>query len=1119
MKKLFLIMLALSVLGGANAQTILEEGFETGNTGETLTPVASGAGWTVINGYKGENAKYNWHNYYSPAESETGATITGNCCASVDAPFVYGEGEGVGPREEILLTPELDLNDTYQLQFTFRVSPVNAYENQRYDIQIRVVENGNLAGAETIFSIQNEKMLRDAGITVFPISNWNQYTARVDLSEFKGEKVKLAFVYKMYQETANVLWLDDVSVKKVVAPTGPQASVSLDRFDFGQLYVGEKKYTDVITLTNTGKDGLKITGVDLPEGVAINIDTEKVDLDRYQQVDFQLSYTASLKSPASANAVIHTNGGDVTIALSASKQFVPAGSMLENFEGYFPPAGWQANGWSQTKTAIEGDQSVYCGGGFSVCTLTSPRLDLFDGGTLSFTYYNAHDDEDYPEYDITLQVSYDGGNTWVTKWTSDYENGLNQLLTQSVNLGFGDENCYVRWVYPMVESDDEGAYPHSTFYLDRVVLPNVYGMDGVPGKTTLVSPANNAENVYPKDLKLEWGPAQFADGYKLYVGTSRDANELINGIDLGNALTYTIPACDYETTYIWKVVGYNSKGDCASPSSWRFTTQRDASVSAYPYIENFEKGQLPEGWVNSPSANYARTWNVNTLKPYTNNGVTYNVLHTIWLQTGDSNWVGTQEFQLPDDKSMSISYIWGDEHPASLVADPTETVKKNNVDPNNGISETFFEINAGNGWETLSNISENYFDEDKKHWINEKVDLAAYKGKKVQFRWRHVSYSGKDNGGSITHIVLEENNDQNAIFNKSGWEAGKVNYLKAAKTSEVYTVVNKGSAPLKVKTAAFGTPYFATSIAEGDEIPADGSLTFDMTFNALDCNRQVDDVLTVIFESGYKMTLPVSGTGLDEHTRYYSFEPNDLDHSWENDFTMIDVDKGINFNFGSYWVHYSAGGQKSAFTAENDSKEDGMYGMMSPVSGNWALVAASPANGAADNWIIFRKFNASTDSKFDFYARNLETANSVLPDPKHHVEVLVSTEGNTSTSDFKTVMRDTEMPHLDEGQWNHYEVELGQYAGQNIHVAVRHTTASASNVAFFDDFTFSNIDKGSEGVECVDSVSADAIVKVYGFDGQLVAEGPASMLNTLARGLYIVRINDGGELKTIKVKI
>ncbi len=1118
MKKYYLPLVALAfAAGSANAQTILSEDFETGNTGNALHPIAVGAGWTTVDSYKGSNASYTWHNYYAnPNGENANPTISGACCASVDAPLSINPTDGGGPREEILLTPELDLNDTYQLQFTFKVSPINSSDNSRYDLQVRVVEGDNLNGAETIFSIQNEKMLRESGISVFPIPDWAPYTAKVDLSDFKGSKVKLAFVYKMFAQSANVVWLDDVSVKKHTPATTPLPSLSMDRYTFPTVYIGEKRYSDPITLTNVGKDGLKITGIDCPAGFGTNLNTGAVDLKTFQSVMFNIFYKAEMASAADGKIVIHTTGGDATINVAASKQLVPDGASLETFEAYFPPAGWENKGWGWTTIALEGDHTAYQSGDFSKTYLRSPRLDLIDGGKISFTYFNSYDGDYAPEYDITLELSIDGANTWKTVWTSDYQNGLNKTLTEEIDLGQGSDNCYVRWVYPAVESDDEGAFDHSTFYLDCVVLPKLFGADGVPTAAFDPTPAPGTQDVYPKGVTLSWAPAQFATGYKLYLGTTSACNEVIDGQDLGNALSIDLPDLGYETRYCWKVIPYNAKGDANNNiSTWTFTTQKDASITSFPYEQNFteSKNDLPTGWISTPSATYSRTWSVNGIKNYQHDGKTYNVAFTTWLNAGESNSMLSPEVTLPADKPMCISFIWGDEHPASLKVDPTGMVQKNNVAPNNGVSEMTFDIYVDGQWTTLSTISEGYVDdEDYKYWINERVDLANYAGKKVQFRWFHKSYSGRDNGGSVTHVVIDEAKGDNAAFNRSGWNTGKVNYEKSIASGDLFTIFNLGSNDLTIKSVGFTTPNFTTSLKAGDVLAAGSATPFTMQFDALQSAGTVNDTMSVEFEGGHTATLALEGEGLPQGTFYFSFEPNDLDYKWDEEFTMIDADKAPNYSFSSYWIYYSADGMRGAFSCESDSKEnDGMYGMMNPVSGMHALVASSGETVNADNWIISRRLVAGNNAKFDFYARNWESLESVLPDPKHSVSVLVSTGSNTKTADFSPVLYPTEIPFLHSGEWNHYEVDLSAYAGQSLYVALRHTTGSPSNLAFFDDFTLSDFAVDASGIENVTAeetagIPADARVEVYNINGVLVATGVGPRaLDQLEKGFYVVK--------------
>ncbi len=1105
------------VAASSKAQTILEEDFEVGATESKSTPLTRGEGWTTVNSYSGTKMEYNWYNYYSDPESQSGSVISGSGCAACDGPI--SGTEGAGPREEILLSPELDLNDTYQLQFSWKVSPMASQEKSLYDLQVRVVTDGKVEEAETVFSIQNESMLRESGVTVFPIDTWDLHTSKIDLSDWKGEKVQLAFVYKMLAPIANIAWIDDITVKKFTPATGPVASVNLDRYDFKDVYIGEKFYSEVFTLTNTGKNGLKITGFDLPTGVTTTLDADAIELRSYDKVNFQLAYEASLTSPASGTAVIKTNGGDVEIKFTATKQFVPDGSYYEGFNAYFPPAGWKNYGWSATKSALEGDQSVYCSGDFSNCYLRSPRLDLSDGGTLKFTYYNQYDGESVPEYDIEVQVSYDGGDNWTTKWVSDYQNGLNQVLTAEVELGLGSDESYVRWYYPAIETDDEGAYEHSIFTLDRVILPHVYGAEGVPGNCTVIAPANNATEVYPKNIVLQWGPAQFATGYKVYVGTNSSVNDLIEGVNVGNTLTYTIPQAAYETTYRWKIVAYNDKGESTTASTWRFTTQKDASVMEFPWEENFDgcttAQPVPTGWLSVTTSEYTfPKWSPNEYYPYGGKGVS---LATGWMSAGNASTLTSPEFTLPaEGKSMSISFVWGDGHPSDLQVDDTGLLKKQNVAGGNGYSDVVFEIYADGEWKQAAYLSENADNNGKKYWREETIDLTDYAGKKVQFRWINNSYGSSHDGAALDNVVINGTVEDGVIFNKANWAAGKINYMKAANSGDLLTLKNNGKNNLKVKKVSFTNANFESSITAGEEIASGEGLAFTIQYNAGDQTGIVEDEMVVEFESGYKATLPVSGETLPEDILFYTFEMNPLEYDWKTDFTQIDVDKKSNHELGYYQTVVENDGGKYAFTQVTNNNLQ----MLAAKTGTHTIAAAAPADqSAADDWLISKLMMAHEGATFDFYARNLGTVNTVFigDNDLHRVEVLVNEAGNTDIANFKTVMADTEMPYLEENKWNHYTVDLSAYAGKNIYVALRHTTVSANAMAFFDDLTFTHV--GAPDMTGIDSVKKgvdrNAQVTVYTVGGVLVAKGRAAeVLQRVGRGLFVVKTADGQVLKT-----
>ncbi len=1109
MRKVYLMLMLAFTMLSINAQTLLDEDFETTQTDTNYSrPVAKGDGWTTVDSYSGEKAQYNWVNYYS----EKG-TIGGTHVAACDGP-ILSDGDGVGPREEILLTPELDLTDTYQLSFDWVVSPMYSQAKSLYDFQVRIVENGDVDNAETVFSIQNEGDLKESGVMEYPITNWNPHTSKLDLSEWKGKKIKVAFVYKMLTTVANIVYLDNVSVKKFTPATTPVPSLSLDRYDFGKVYIGEKFYSEKFKLTNNGKSGLQITSVDLPEGVSMNIDPSTVNLGKYESTYFQFAYKASLTSPASAKVVLHTNGGDVMVDLTATKQVIPEGMTEETFETYFPPAGWKNEGWSKTVTALEGDVSAYASASLTDNYLTSPRLDLTNGGKVMFTYYNHFDSEEggtYQNNDISLELSTNGGKTWTSKWTYDYTKESSGESLE-IDLGVGTDNSYVRWHNTAISTSDDGVDEYADFYLDRIFLPTLYGQDGAPLASSLVAPADSTTEIYPKNIKLEWTPALFAEGYSLYVGTAENVYNVLDGQNVGDALTYTLPTVDYETTYYWKVVPYNTKGEAQDVSVWHFTTQKDASTADYPYVEDFSDNKIPTGWTTDGESQYNRAWAPNNVK-----GNPAPCLYATWLNAGEHISVTTQEFHLPANKTMAISFDWGDRHPTDLIPDESGIAKKENVEPDNGVEKLTFEIGVDGNWQELSYISQDWAKEEV-NWVKETFDLGAYAGKTVQFRWTHYSLSGRDNGGAIDNVVIEEKLADKAIFNKSGWKAGKVNYGMAVNSGNQFTLINKGANALKIKKVDFATDNFSTSLQTGDEIAAGEGLEFNTQFNALTSATVVKDTLIVTFESGYQVQLPVEGTGLAQDVFYYSFEDNPLDKDWTTDFTLIDVDKAATVPFNCYGTEFPSNNGVYAFAVAYERPN---HNNVAPISGDAFLIPGTPLSEdiKGDNWIVSQKLTANAGASLDFYARNWESNQSVIPSAKHQVEVLVSETGNTDRSAFTTVLPRQEIPFLDRENWNHYTVDLSAYAGKDVYVAVRDYNETFALAAFYDDFTFTHFSLPATGIGTVNAAIADnALVTVYTINGVQVVKGEgANTLKSLAKGIYVVKIQDGNGVRTLRL--
>ena len=1113
---------------------MLDEGFENNSFGSDTNYYSRTLpdGWGRENSYLGNTTEYNWHVYYSSK-----GTVSGSYCASCDASMFTSTADGQGPRKEYLLTPLLDLQGTYQLTFVWE-GTVAAIRDNQYALRVAVVEEGqDVKDAEPVWSFLDENDLRESGVLEYPWSAWTPYRSSIDLSAWQGKKVRIAFIYDLIETVGNVVYLDDVKVESFTPITTPKPQLSVDRYNFGNVYIGAKKYSEAITLKNIGSGTLTISSVELPEGVSLTLDNT-VALAKNEEVSFQVAYTASLTSSADGNVVIKTNGDDAELRVIASKVALPSGATLECFEKTVPPAGWSGSGWTQTGYAIEGDYSAYSSVSLDGASeLVSPRLDLGSGEqSISFTYYNQFDGEQTvsAENDITLEFSKDGGQTWSTVWTAPWETAEDYNVVKDVTVSLGtpaSDNCYVKWVYSAVEIGYDEAPETSIFFLDQVVLPRIYGMDGVPVAAGVVAPADGAENVYNKNVYLEWQPAMLATGYKLYVGSDDDATDLVNGLDLGDVTSYTLPNCSYATTYNWKVVPYNSKGDAENVATWHFTTIPDCTVSEYPYSENFEDGNFPAlGW-NVESTNGYTKWSSNSVNPYEGNrsvSVTY-------IMSASESSLTTPDFVLPDEP-VGISFYWGNAMPVSLQKDDTG-LAKNTTTAFDGIDGAYFEIFVDGAWKQLALIS----DKNNDYWCRESINLSEYAGKTVAFRWRYVGQDyGKSRGVALDMVSIDYLAEKKAVFNLPDWNAGKVNYMQSVSSGNIFTLLNDGEAALKVASVEFASDNFSSTLAAGTMIEPKGGAQFSLTFNAMDSDKAIDDEMTVNFEGGYSVSLPVSGVALGADTYYYDFEKDEAGAKAPKDFTTIDVDRKQTIDFA--YVDNPGVGDAYAFLVIDNALWNNY---LDPVSGVKILFASGTNDGSAsDDWIISKKATATANAKFSFYARNYETQNPASignPSTRSSVEVLVSTTVNDDTNAFETVMARTELPYYikDDAQqgWQFYEVDLSKYAGQDIYVAVRHYVESNGMGAVFDDFTFT----GFEGFSGVGSLVSDGDLRVYpnpatdvvyiggveaadvtvtSLSGAVVldARGVNSVdVSGLGAGIYLMTVRTDNGVKTMRV--
>lgn len=108
----------------------------------------------------------------------------------------------------------------------------------------------------------------------------------------------------------------------------------------------------------------------------------------------------------------------------------------------------------------------------------------------------------------------------------------------------------------------------------------------VPDCTSLISPLNTTTDVVI-DTDLSWNPIANADGYRLTVGTSSGASDIVNDEDVNSVTTYNFTSDLPEDTQIFvTITPYNEEGDALTCAEESFTTEIIPVAPACTNISN-----------------------------------------------------------------------------------------------------------------------------------------------------------------------------------------------------------------------------------------------------------------------------------------------------------------------------------------------------------------------------------------------------------------------------------------------------------------------------------------------------------------------------------------------------
>lgn len=89
---------------------------------------------------------------------------------------------------------------------------------------------------------------------------------------------------------------------------------------------------------------------------------------------------------------------------------------------------------------------------------------------------------------------------------------------------------------------------------------------------TVSAPSSSATGVAVKPT-FTWASNAEATGYKISIGTTSGGTDVLNGFDVGNVLTYTLPnELNYNTKYYYTINSYNATNTSVGCSERTFTT-------------------------------------------------------------------------------------------------------------------------------------------------------------------------------------------------------------------------------------------------------------------------------------------------------------------------------------------------------------------------------------------------------------------------------------------------------------------------------------------------------------------------------------------------------------------
>ncbi|MCY1661262.1 fibronectin type III domain-containing protein [Chryseobacterium sp. SL1] len=306
-----------------------------------------------------------------------------------------------------------------------------------------------------------------------------------------------------------------------------------------------KALTYLYNFSNDANAWFYTQGINLTAGVSYRI--------KYTYGNNSTTYVEKLKVAYGTSA----NNASMTNAL-ADHPSINTATAATNFVDFTPTAsgvyyfGFNAYSASSQYNLYVDDININI-----TPTCSEPSTVIVPAATLTYNSAVVNWTAPNPVPANGYDVYYSTTNTAPTSSTTPTASGLTAATTTLPNLT--PSTTYYFWVRSNCSAADQSIWVPVTF-TTKSFCPAV------------TAPSAAATNVSATPT-FTWTAVTGVSGYKLSIGTSAGATDIMNAQDLGNVTTYTLPtALNYNTTYYYTLNAYDATSTSQGCTERSFTT-------------------------------------------------------------------------------------------------------------------------------------------------------------------------------------------------------------------------------------------------------------------------------------------------------------------------------------------------------------------------------------------------------------------------------------------------------------------------------------------------------------------------------------------------------------------